>query len=123
MLFRFYYVINAASKTFQISATSGGSAQAFGTVGSGTFAISNIPIIPPAFSNVLEYGASTYLMIDKNDNRSESFAGLTKAKMAAMISANDREMAQASGGRVGQMIPRLDMYSGPRRYWRQNVSP
>lgn len=118
-----YYVINAASKTFQISSTLGGAAQAFGTVGSGTLSISTIPIIPPAFSHVLEYGASTYLMIDKNDSRSEAFAGLTKAKMAAMISANDREMAQASGGRVGQMIPRLDMYSGPRRYWRQNVSP
>lgn len=118
-----YYVINAASKTFQISSTLGGSVQVFGTVGSGSVSISTIPIIPPAFSHVLEYGASTYLMIDKNDSRSEAFAGLTKAKMAAMISANDREMAQASGGRVGQMIPRLDMYSGPRRYWRQNVSP
>lgn len=117
-----YYVVNAASKTFQISSTLGGAAQAFGSAGSGNISISNVPIIPPAFSHVLEYGASAYLMIDKNDSRSDSFAGLTKAKMAAMISANDREMSQASGGRVGQMIPRLDMYSGPRRYWRQNVT-
>lgn len=118
-----YYVVNAASKTFQISTSVGGAAQAFGTAGTGNISISNIPIIPPAFSNVLEYGASTYLMIDKNDDRAESFAGLTKSKMAAMINANDREMSQSSGGRIGQMIPRMDMYSGPKRYWRQSVTP
>jgi hypothetical protein len=43
--------------------------------------------------------------------------------MAAMINANDREMSQSSGGRIGQMIPRMDMYSGPKRYWRQSVTP
>ena len=118
-----YYVVGATSTTLQVSTTLGGGAVDITALGSGSFSFSNIPIIPPSFSNVLEYGASTYLMIDKNDDRAESLAGLTKSKMAAMISANDRELAQSSGGRVGQFIPRLDMYSGPRRYWRQSVTP
>ena len=118
-----YYVVNKTANTLKVALTPGGTAVAFGTAGSGNISFSNIPIIPASFSNVLEYGASTYLMIDKNDDRAESLAGLTKSKMAAMISANDREMAQSSGGRVGQFIPRLDMYSGPRRYWKQSVTP
>ena len=118
-----YYVVNKTSNTFQVSLSLGGAPVVFGSVGSGTISVSNLPIIPASFSNVLEYGACTYLMIDKNDDRAESIAGLTKSKMAAMITANDREMAQSSGGRVGQMIPRMDMYSGPRRYWKQSVTP
>lgn len=118
-----YYVVNKTANTLQVALSSGGSPVAFGTAGSGSISFSNIPIIPASFSNVLEYGASTYLMIDKNDDRAESLAGLTKSKMAAMIASNDREMAQSSGGKVGQFIPRLDMYSGPRRYWKQGVTP
>ena len=120
---KIYYVVGATSLTFQVSLTEGGSAVALGTAGVGEISISNIPIIPDSFSNVLEYGSSAYLMIDKNDERAESLAALTKSKMAAMIASNNREMAQASGGRLGQMIPRMDMYSGPRRYWRQSVTP
>lgn len=120
---RIYYVVNATTSTLQVSLTEGGAVVALGTVGLGDISISNIPIIPDSFSNVLEYGASAYLMIDKNDDRAESLAALTKSKMAAMIAANSREMSQASGGRMGQMIPRMDMYSGPRRYWRQSVTP
>lgn len=118
-----YYVVNATPNTLQVSTTLGGSAVDITALGYGFFSFSNIPVIPNAFSNVLDYGSSTYLLLDKNDERSESMAALTKSKMAAMISANDREMSQASGGRMGRLIPRLDQYSGPRRYWRQSVTP
>lgn len=117
-----YYVVNATANTLQVSTTLGGAAQDITALGYGFFSFSNIPIIPNAFSHVLDYGAATYLLIDKNDERAESMATLTKSKMAAMISANDREMSQSSGGRLGRLIPRLDTYSGPRRYWRQNVT-
>lgn len=118
-----YYVVNATQNTLQVSSTLGGTAVDITALGYGSFSFSNIPIIPTSFSHVLDYGASTYLLVDKNDERSESMAALTKSKMGAMISANDREMSQASGGRLGRLIPRLDQYSGPRRYWRQSVTP
>jgi hypothetical protein len=118
-----YYVVNATRDTLQVSLTLGGTAQDISALGYGSFSFSNIPIIPNSFSNVLDYGASTYLLLDKNDERAESMVALTKSKMSAMISSNDREMSQSSGGRIGRLIPRLDTYSGPRRYWRQNVTP
>ena len=118
-----YYVVNATANTLQVSLTLGGAAEDITALGYGFFSFSNIPIIPTAFSHVLDYGAATYLLLDKNDDRSQSMAALTKSKMAAMISANDREMSQSSGGRLGRLIPRLDTYSGPRRYWRQSVTP
>ena len=117
-----YYVINSTASTLKVSISLGGSAVSLGSTGSGTIVFSNIPIIPQSLSNVLDYGVSAYLMVDKNDDRSTAFSVLTKSKMAAMIAANNRELSQSAGGRVGQAIPRLDMYTGPKRFWRQNRS-
>jgi hypothetical protein len=115
-----YYVINATQNTFMV-AYSPGSSNVPLAVGV-TYVVDSIPVIPEPFRLILDYGASFYLLTDKNDERADSYAALCKAKMLAMISANDRELSQSSGGRVGQMIPRLDMYSGPRRYWKQEPS-
>lgn len=115
-----YYVISATQNTFKVSTALGGSEVTL--TANTTISVDTIPIIPEPFRLILDYGAAFYLAVDKNDERAESYASLCKAKMTAMISANDRELAQSSGGRVGQMIPRLDMYSGPRRYWRQEPS-
>lgn len=115
-----YFVIGATKNTFQISLTKGGAAVNFSVAGDIEF--SSVPILPPTFRDILDYGSAFYLMVDKNDERSEPYAALTKSKMRAMIAATDREMAQASAGRLGELIPRMDMYTGPRRYWRQEPS-
>lgn len=115
-----YYVVNSTKDTFQLSTTKGGSAIVPGA--SGTISISSIPILPKTFRDILDYGASFYVMLDKNDERSEAYFRLCQSKMKAMIAANNREMGQASAGRLGEMIPRMDMYTGPRRYWRQEPS-
>lgn len=115
-----YFVVNSTKNSFQISTSKGGSALDITSSGDGMF--SSVPIIPQTFRDILDYGAAFYLMVDKNDERSEAYGLLVKAKMKAMISANNREMSQSSAGRLGEMIPRLDMHSGPRRYWRQESS-
>jgi hypothetical protein len=115
-----YYVVNAQKDSFQISLTKGGAVYDISNSGDITF--SSVPILPVTFRDILDYGAAFYLMVDKNDERSEAYGLLVKAKMKAMISANNRELSQASSGRIGEMIPRMDMYTGPRRYWRQEPS-
>lgn len=114
-----YYVVSAATNTFSVSASFGGSA--IGSLaGSGT--VSSMPIIPPSFTQILDYGASFYLLTDKNDDRAVSYGQLATQKMQALISANSREMGQTGGARYGGLIPRLDMFSGPKRYWRQSAN-
>lgn len=115
-----YYVINATENTFMVAYTFGGTNVPLNP--GVTYVVDSVPVIPEPFRLILDYGASFYLLTDKNDERADNYAALCKAKMNAMISANDRELSQSSGGRVGQMIPRLDMSSGPRRYWRQEPS-
>lgn len=115
-----YFIVNSSANTFQLSLTSGGTAVNLSSAGDAVLV--SYPILPKTFLDILDYGASFYLMLDKNDERSEAYFRLCQAKMKAMISANNREMGQASAGRVGEMIPRMDMFSGPRRYWRQEPS-
>lgn len=114
-----YFVVSAATNTFSVSLSYGGSAVSGIVSSSGV--VSMVPVIPQAFAQILDYAASYYLMTDKNDERSAQYAQLAGQKMQALISANSREMGQTGGLRYGGLVPRLDMFSGPRRYWRQTV--
>lgn len=114
-----YYVVSSSTNTFSVSTTFNGSA-ASGLSGSGT--VSSIPIMPQSFTQILDYGASFYLMTDKNDERAPQYLQLSAQKMQAMIDANSREMSQTGGIRFAGLIPRLDMFSGPKRYWRQSAN-
>lgn len=114
-----YFVVSAATNTFGVSLTYGGSAVSGIVSSSGV--VSMVPVVPQAFALILDYAASYYLMTDKNDERAGQYAQLAAQKMQALISANSREMGQTGGSRYGGLIPRLDMFSGPKRYWRQTV--
>lgn len=117
-----YYVVTVTTNSFGLAATPDGSAITF-TYASGQSSvgavISTMPIIPSVFTQILDYGASFYLCTDKNDERSQSYFQLCQQKMRAMIDANNRELSQSGGGRLGMFIPRLDQFSGPRRFWKQ----
>lgn len=114
-----YFVVNAATNSFSVSSSYGGTA--IGGIVSSSGTVSMVPVIPQAFAQILDYAASYYIMTDKNDERATQYAQLASQKMQAMISANSREMGQTGGIRYGGLIARLDMFSGPRRYWRQTV--
>lgn len=114
-----YYVTSTPTKTsFTVSATLGG--LNYGITPGAYCEIVSVPVLPPAFAQILDYGASFYLLTDKNDERAQQYYQLAAQKMQAMIDANSREMSQTGGVRYSGMIPRLDMFSGPRRYWRQS---
>jgi hypothetical protein len=74
----------------------------------------SIPLMPREFRAVLDYGASYYGALDKDDAKSTQFMQLAQAKLQALQQAYRRELIQV-GKRLGQLIPRLDMVSGRRR--------
>jgi len=115
-----YFVINASLNSFSLSASLNGPILDITAAGAGS--CSSVPILPKAFREILSYGAAAFLMTDKNDERAQAYFGLCSQKMGALIKADDRELAQSGGGRMMQFIPRMDMHSGPRRYWRQEPS-
>lgn len=124
-----YYVCNPQASglltKFTIARTRGGKEFQFFTIPPGsteTGSFSSVAVLPPAFNQILEYGASFYLLTDKNDERSQQYGQLAAQKMQALIDSNSREMAQTGGMRYAGMIPRLDNFSGPRRYWRQSAT-
>lgn len=114
-----YYVVNAATNTFGVSLTIDGTAIS-GLSSSGT--VASIPLVPQSFTQILDYGSSYYLMTDKVDERAGQYAQLAGQKMQALIQANSREFSQMGGIRYSGVIPRLDMFSGPKRYWRQSAN-
>lgn len=104
-----YYVIAATTNTFQVSTTLGGTAvNITAASGGGTHLVTNVPVMPQHFRSILEYGAAYYLCMDKNDDRSQIYFGLAKAKMQAMIQACRRESAQTRVLDYGRLVPRLD---------------
>lgn len=117
-----YYVVAVSANSFGLAATPGGSAIFFNYASGETSVgavISTMPIMPSVFTQILDYGAAFYLCTDKNDERFQSYFQLCQQKMRAMIDANNRELSQSGGGRLGMFIPRLDQFSGPKRFWKQ----
>ena len=120
-----YYVKSATLNSFEVALTPSGSSvtMTYNTGKSNMAAIiSSVPRIPSVFRQILDYGSAFYVCADKNDDRNQSYFNLCQQKMQAMIDANNRELSQSSGGRLGAFIPRLDMFSGPRRWWRQGTN-
>lgn len=115
-----YFVVGVTLNTFQVSTVLNGSA--VDLLAAGAVSLSSVPILPKAFREILSYGAAAFLMTDKNDERAQAYFALCTQKMNALIKSDDRELAQSGGGRLMQFIPRMDMHSGPRRYWRQEPS-
>lgn len=107
-----YYVVNSTSTTFKVSLTLGGTAvDITAAAGGGTHYVSSVPLLPREARVALEYGATHWLMLDKNDDRATSFFQLTQLKLRALIEANRKEKQMASKNR-GALTPRLDL-AGP----------
>jgi hypothetical protein len=74
----------------------------------------SIPLMPREFRAVLDYGASYYGALDKDDAKSAQFLQLAQAKLQALQQAYRRELIHG-GKRLAHLIPRLDMIGGRRR--------
>lgn len=76
----------------------------------------SIPIMPREFFSYLTFGATHFLMLDKSDNRAESYMGLAVKKLLAMIHDN-RKGKQLTSKDYGRLVPRIQHYSNWRNWW------
>lgn len=67
----------------------------------------SIPIVPRKHIDVLEDAATFYLMLNKNDDRMQIYAGLAQGKLKAMVAQHRGQLLRA-GKSFGQVIPRRD---------------
>lgn len=72
------------------------------------------PLVPRKFIDILEYGASFFLLTDKEDNKSEKYFALAQTQLKAMLKQNRNEQAKY-GRDFGSIVPRLDLVDRPRK--------
>lgn len=77
--------------------------------------------MPIAYRDALEYAATYFLCLDKNDNRAQQYLGLTTAKLKAMLKHEEKQKTQTSNLR-GRLIPRGDQFWRDRKYVVQEVT-
>lgn len=75
---------------------------------------SSTPRVPRKHVDVLEDACVFYLMLDKSDDRAQTYAQLLQGKLNAMISQN-RGLLIRAGKHFGQIIARPDLISARRR--------
>jgi hypothetical protein len=81
-----------------------------------TDSMSSIPLVPPQWMHVLGDMALVYVMLDKNDDRSNAAALGARTGLAAMLKENRRRLTKIDH-LSGQIVPRpggLGMAPGPR---------
>lgn len=76
----------------------------------------SIPIVPRDHRICLEYYATYYLMLDKQDSRAAEFRELTRASLLALSKASNQEKILTNPN-FANMIPRPDMMPNRRRWW------
>lgn len=65
----------------------------------------SIPKVPRAYREYLVYATAYKLLLDKNDNKAETFLSLAKAKLISMIN-HERSPIQLANKNFGKIIPR-----------------
>lgn len=75
---------------------------------------SSIPLVPRKYVDVLEDAATFYIMLNKSDDRAQTYSMLMQGKLKAMI-AQHRGTLLRSGKNFGQIIPRPDLCGGRRK--------
>lgn len=80
---------------------------------------SSIPLVPRKFVRLLEFGASFYLMNDKNDPRASTYMGIAQQTLNAMLRENRREL-ERTGKQFGNIVARPDLMPS-KRHLRLNV--
>lgn len=68
----------------------------------------SVPRIPRKYVRVLEYGASYYLLLDKNSDKAQSFLQLAQQMLKGMMKANRQELLK-TGKNFGGVIARPDL--------------
>jgi hypothetical protein len=76
------------------------------TVDDLTDSSSSIPLVPIEFRHLLSDMALTYLLIDKNDDRSNAVALSARTGLAAMLKENRRRSAKMGAKTIGHIYPR-----------------
>ncbi len=77
---------------------------------------SSIPLVPLEWRHLLADMALTYLLLDKNDDRSNAVALSARTGLAAMLKENRRKLAKMGGESLGRIYPRqaqLDVPGNP----------
>lgn len=75
---------------------------------------SSIPLVPLHFRQVLSDMATTLVLLDKNDDRSNAVALMARTLLAAMLKENRRRLKKIGGETVGHIYPRQSQM-WPRR--------
>ena len=65
----------------------------------------SIPLLPRAYREYLTYAAAYYIMLDKSDNRAETYNDLAKKVLASLVNDN-RSNKELSSNTFGRLIPR-----------------
>lgn len=75
----------------------------------------SFPLIPRKFIRVLEYGASFYVMTDKEDSKADKYFAIAQSTLTSMMKLNRKEL-QRIGKNFGAVIARPDMMPEMRNY-------
>jgi hypothetical protein len=71
-----------------------------------TDSTSSTPLVPAEWRHLLSDMALTYLLLDKNDDRSNAVALSARTGLAAMLKENRRRLTKMGGGATGHIYPR-----------------
>lgn len=74
----------------------------------------SIPLVPRKYSDILEYGAASFILIDKENDKASTYATLAAKQLKAMQNNNRAELYK-TGSSFGEIIPRMDNTTGGRR--------
>jgi hypothetical protein len=79
-----------------------------------TDSTSSTPIVPLQWRHLLSDMALTYLLLDKNDDRSNAIALSARTGLAAMLKENRRRLTKIGGSYTGMIFPRQSAASNGR---------
>jgi hypothetical protein len=79
---------------------------------------SSIPLVPLQWRHLLADMALTYVLLDKNDDRSNAIALAARTGLAGMLKENRRRLKKMGGETVGHIYPRRG-----GKYLSPNVGP
>jgi hypothetical protein len=79
-----------------------------------TNSVNSIPIIPHDYRRLLEFGASYFIMTDKNDDGAQGMLQLAQAALQGLLSSHQKQDMHTQG-QSSIFIPRRDKSSKIRR--------
>lgn len=81
----------------------------------------NFPLMPLEHRDCLDFAASYFLCLDKNDDRAQMYFQLTQQKLKAMQKAEEKQKTQISKNR-GKLLARGDQYNRGKRFITQETT-